>query len=70
MQQKRKERWQTQKGRSQACPLSNQNGAIPGSPFFVGKSDDITYYQFKDLIENIYGKNTTLQDVINNKDKN
>lgn len=37
--------------------------------FFVGKSDDITYYQFKDLIENIYGKNTTLQDIINNKDK-
>ena len=37
--------------------------------FFVGKSDDITYYDFKDLIENIYGKNTTLQDIINNKDK-
>jgi len=23
--------------------------------FFVGKSDDITYYQFKDLVEKVYG---------------
>jgi hypothetical protein len=29
--------------------------------FFVGKSDDITYYQFKDLTEQIYGSNATLQ---------
>ena len=37
--------------------------------FFVGKSDDITYYQFKDLVEKIYGPNTTIQLVASDKDK-
>lgn len=37
--------------------------------FFVGKSDDITYYQFKDLIEQIYGSNATLQTVSTDKNK-
>ncbi len=37
--------------------------------FFVGKSDDITYYQFKDLVEKIYGPNTTIQLVAGDKDK-
>ncbi|MBI5816842.1 MAG: DUF3160 domain-containing protein [Candidatus Yonathbacteria bacterium] len=37
--------------------------------FFVGKSDDITYYQFKDLVEKVYGKNTTVQAVSSDKSK-
>lgn len=37
--------------------------------FFVGKSDDITYYQFKDLTEKVYGANTTLQSVASDKNK-
>jgi hypothetical protein len=37
--------------------------------FFVGKSDDITYYQFKDLVEKVYGANVTSQLVANDKDK-
>lgn len=37
--------------------------------FFVGKSDDITYYQFKDLAEKVYGKSTTAQAVSSDKSK-
>jgi len=37
--------------------------------FFVGKSDDITYYQFKDLVEKIYGANATIQLVSSDKNK-
>jgi len=37
--------------------------------FFVGKSDDINYYQFKDLIEKVYGTNATLQSVVSDKNK-
>ncbi|HEC31361.1 MAG TPA: DUF3160 domain-containing protein, partial [Deltaproteobacteria bacterium] len=37
--------------------------------FFVGKSDDITYYQFEDLVEKVYGPKATLQSVASNKDK-
>lgn len=37
--------------------------------FFVGKSDDITYYQFKDLVERVYGANTTIQSVSSDKNK-
>jgi len=37
--------------------------------FFVGKSDDITYYQFKDLVKKVYGANATVQSVANDKNK-
>lgn len=37
--------------------------------FFVGKSDDITYYQFKEVAEKIYGKNASAQTILANKDK-
>ncbi|PKM91304.1 hypothetical protein CVU82_01755 [Candidatus Falkowbacteria bacterium HGW-Falkowbacteria-1] len=37
--------------------------------FFVGKSDDITYYQFKDLLGQVYGQNFNLEDVIADDDK-
>lgn len=37
--------------------------------FFVGKSDDITYYQFKDVIEKVYGKNVTMQAMLKNQQK-
>jgi len=37
--------------------------------FFVGKSDDITYYQFKDLAEKVYGANATIQTVSSDKNK-
>lgn len=32
--------------------------------FFVGKSDDLTIYQFNDLVAKIYGNNPTLKSVI------
>jgi len=37
--------------------------------FFVGKSDDITYYQFKDLAEETYGNDIILQIVSADKNK-
>lgn len=37
--------------------------------FFVGKSDDITYYQFKDLVQQVYGDNATSQKVSSDKSK-
>ncbi len=37
--------------------------------FFVGKSDDITYYQFRDLAEDVYGASATVQSVSNDKNK-
>ena len=37
--------------------------------FFVGKSDDIDYYQFKYFVEKIYGPDATIQSVANDKDK-
>ncbi len=37
--------------------------------FFVGKSDDITYYQFKNLVEKVYGANITLQSLVSDKNK-
>jgi hypothetical protein len=37
--------------------------------FFVGKSDDITYYQFKDLAEKVYGASATIQLVSGDKNK-
>jgi len=37
--------------------------------FFVGKSDDITYYQFKNLVNQVYGENTALQTIASDKNK-
>lgn len=37
--------------------------------FFVGKSDDITYYQFKDLVEKVYGTNATIQSISGDNNK-
>lgn len=37
--------------------------------FFVGKSDDITYYQFKDLVGKVYGAGATIQSVSSDKNK-
>jgi len=37
--------------------------------FFVGKSDDISYDQFKGIVDKIYGVNVNLQTVISNPDK-
>lgn len=51
---------------------NNQNGwnkIYEPVNFFVGKSDDITYYQFKDLAEKIYGANATIQSVSSDKSK-
>lgn len=36
--------------------------------FFVGKSDDVTYYQMRDVIKKVYGDNISLENLI--KDKN
>jgi len=36
--------------------------------FFVGKSDDITYYHFKDLVDKIYA-NATIQTISSDKNK-
>lgn len=51
---------------------NNQNGwnkIYEPVNFFVGKSDDITYYQFKNLAEKIYGANATIQSVSSDKNK-
>jgi hypothetical protein len=32
--------------------------------FLVGKSDDITFYQMKEIVEKVYGKNPTVQTVL------
>jgi len=37
--------------------------------FFVGKSDDITYYQFKQLMEKVYGENAGIDTVSGDKNK-
>ncbi len=37
--------------------------------FFVGKSDDITYYQFKDLMKNVYGENVSLSSLLEDENK-
>lgn len=37
--------------------------------FFVGKADDIGYYQFKDLVEEVYGPLATLTTVTGNHEK-
>jgi len=37
--------------------------------FFVGKSDDISYYQLKELADKIYGKNASPKRVVPNPDK-
>jgi len=37
--------------------------------FFVGKSDDITYYQFKGLVEKVYGPKVTVQSVVDDENK-
>ena len=37
--------------------------------FFVGKADDITYYQFKDLLKHTYGPKVTLKTVVSDENK-
>lgn len=37
--------------------------------FFVGKTDDINYYQFEELIKQVYGAQTTVESISNNEDK-
>jgi hypothetical protein len=37
--------------------------------FFVGKSDDISYEQFKELIDEIYGADTGLQELVSGREK-
>lgn len=37
--------------------------------FFVGKSDDLSFYHFRDLLEQVYGQNFELEDIVNNNDK-
>ncbi|MFA7156907.1 MAG: DUF3160 domain-containing protein [Bacilli bacterium] len=37
--------------------------------FFVGKSDDITYYDFIDIAEDIYGDGANYQTLVDEKDK-
>jgi hypothetical protein len=37
--------------------------------FFVGESDDITFYDFNKVFENVYGKETSLEEITSNTDK-
>jgi len=37
--------------------------------FFVGKSDDITYYHFKDLLDKVYGAGATVRSLVSDEDK-
>ena len=36
--------------------------------FFVGKSDDVTYYDVHEILEDVYGKNPKLDEVAGNED--
>ena len=49
--------------------LSGWNKIYEPTNFFVGKSDDITYYQFRDLVAKIYGKNISDRSVAGDKNK-
>ncbi|MDI6816909.1 MAG: DUF3160 domain-containing protein [Actinomycetota bacterium] len=40
------------------------NAIYEPTNFFVGKSDDIAYYEFKDLVGKVYGKNAGLTAVV------
>lgn len=40
------------------------NAIYEPTNFFVGKSDDIAYYEFKDLVGKVYGKNADLTAVV------
>jgi hypothetical protein len=48
---------------------NNWNTIYEPVNFFVGKSDDITYYQFKDLAESVYEEDLDVQMLLNNEDK-
>lgn len=48
---------------------SNWNNLYEPINFFVGKTDDINYYQFNDLVEKIYGTGTDIKTVSANKEK-
>ena len=48
---------------------SNWNKIYEPINFFVGKSDDITYYQFKDLIKNVYGEKADLNSLFKDEGK-
>ena len=37
--------------------------------FFVGKADDVNYYQFKKLLSRVYGPEITLQSIANDKNR-
>ena len=37
--------------------------------FFVGKSDDINYYQFEELMEQVYGAQTAIESISNDENK-
>lgn len=37
--------------------------------FFVGKSDDLTYLQYKELIDEVYGAGASLQEIVSNAGK-
>ncbi|HOZ03693.1 MAG TPA: DUF3160 domain-containing protein [Candidatus Woesebacteria bacterium] len=38
--------------------------------FFVGKSDDITYYQFKEIVSKVYAESATLESLLNENEQN
>lgn len=48
---------------------SNWNKIYEPINFFVGKSDDITYYQFRDLMKNVYGENVDLGSLLKDESK-
>ncbi|MFA5420642.1 MAG: DUF3160 domain-containing protein [Patescibacteria group bacterium] len=48
---------------------NNWNKIYEPINFFVGKSDDITYYQFKDLVEDVYGENSDYSSLIEDDNK-
>ncbi|MBE0448890.1 MAG: DUF3160 domain-containing protein, partial [Actinobacteria bacterium] len=54
---------------SEGSNQTSWNKIYEPTSFFVGKSDDITYYQFRDLLEQVYGQETTLQTVADDKGK-
>lgn len=56
--------------------MLNNNNALPRwveiylpTSFFVGKSDDLGYYQYVDLLQNIYGKDVQISQLISDPAK-
>jgi hypothetical protein len=52
-----------------ATTLGSWEKIYEPTSFLVGKSDDVTFYQMKEVIEKVYGKNPTTQTILKDANK-